>query len=252
MTDTGDQTAFVDISPCPAKTRMTNRSKPRRNFWVVGALLAAIPTASSACPDCVDTGHGPGGVQDQIGLTGAPPFNAGPSVFEIGDTPPRALSQGTDEPPPVVQIGGPKADVIEGTRGADDMSGGAGKDIYFFRLNPGGANDQGSTLGEGDRIRDYESGEEISIDGVRFGTDDVRITYDPERNETRLDIDLADNSTGQKDGVADATLVLDGDQRGNVRAESNCCSVPNTTITIRVAPPAPAPQPRTDTAPPPK
>ena len=74
------------------------------------------------------------------------------------------------------QVGNAKNNTLNGTKGPDVMSGGAGKDQFLFNYIPSkddwsipeAASYIGTTLDDGDRILDYEFEEEIVINGVRL------------------------------------------------------------------------------------
>ncbi len=119
-------------------------------------------------------------------------------------------------------------DYVSGTKGADVLSGGAGKDQFSFHTDyPNDFNRD--TLDDGDRITDYEFEEEIDIVGVRLGSRNVTLEYDAANNQTRLKLDL------DKDGTVDRTIILDGDKRGQLQVDANCCTTPTTTIKIKQA-----------------
>lgn len=121
-----------------------------------------------------------------------------------------------------------KDDDVAGTNGLDVLTGGKGDDSFYFHSDfP--ADTKRTTLDDGDRITDYEFGEEIDISGVRLGSKNVTLTYDKAKDQTSLALDL------DKDGKADKTLILDGDKRGQLQVDSNCCATPTTTITIKKA-----------------
>jgi hypothetical protein len=80
-------------------------------------------------------------------------------------------------------------DYVSGTKGADVLTGGAGKDQFSFHTDyPNDFNRD--TLDDGDRITDYEFEEEIDITGVRLGPRNVSLEYDATNNQTRLKLDL--------------------------------------------------------------
>jgi subtilisin family serine protease len=110
-------------------------------------------------------------------------------------------------------------DTFEATPGPDEFTGGKGKDTYFFDTDRDG-------LDDGDRITDYESGEEIIIKGFRVGKVDIK--YDELKDETRLEIDT------NGDGKADRAIILNGDKRGTLGTMRNCCGSRMTTIQIEL------------------
>ncbi len=119
-------------------------------------------------------------------------------------------------------------DYVDGTKGADVLSGGAGKDQFHFHTDY--PNDAGrETLDDGDRITDYEFEEDIDITGVRLRPQNVSLEYDKTNNQTKLKLDL------DGDGDVDRTIILDGDKRGKLQVDANCCSTPTTTIKIKQA-----------------
>ncbi|MTI42412.1 hemolysin type calcium-binding protein [Roseibium hamelinense] len=119
-------------------------------------------------------------------------------------------------------------DYVSGTKGADVLTGGAGKDQFSFHTDyPNDFNRD--TLDDGDRITDYEFEEDIDITGVRLVDSNVSLEYDATNNQTRLKLDL------DKDGTVDRTIILDGDKRGQLQVDANCCTTPTTTIKIKQA-----------------
>ncbi|MBO6758316.1 MAG: DUF4214 domain-containing protein [Roseibium sp.] len=121
-----------------------------------------------------------------------------------------------------------KDDYISGTKGADVLTGGKGKDQFGFHTDY--PNDFGrETLDDGDRITDYEFEEDIDITGVRLRNQDVTLEYDKANNQTKIKLDL------DQDGKVDRTLILDGDKRGTLQVDANCCATPTTTIKIKQA-----------------
>lgn len=159
-----------------------------------------------------------------------------PRIFEIGETPASgrglAPSVMNDPDAPHVQNGDDRANNLLGKSGLDDISGGKGRDTFWFRAGHG-QGDPTNTLEDGDRIRDYESGEQIIIDGVNLSGRDITVNYDPEKNETRIGLDLPDGQ-GNKDGMPDKTIILDGDKRGDVSSTGTCCGGQATTIYINI------------------
>lgn len=118
-----------------------------------------------------------------------------------------------------------KKDNIDATKGVDKLTGGAGKDTFFFRASPSNF----KTLDDQDRITDYESKEDIVISGVHLNKDNrdqVKLEYDEKSKNTKLKIDLDD------DGTFETTIILDGDQRGRLQVDRNCCTEEETTIRI--------------------
>jgi len=121
-----------------------------------------------------------------------------------------------------------KDDDVAGTNGLDVLTGGKGDDSFYFHTDfP--TDTKRTTLDDGDRITDYEFGEEIDISGVRLGSKNVTLTYNKAKDQTSLALDL------DKDGTVDKTIILDGDKRGQLQVDSNCCATPTTTITIKKA-----------------
>ncbi|WP_284180323.1 DUF4214 domain-containing protein [Rhabdaerophilum sp. SD176] len=118
-----------------------------------------------------------------------------------------------------------KDDGITATKDLDVLSGGKGKDTFYFQTDF--PNDLGrTTLNDGDRITDYEFGEAIDIEGVRVRTQDVELEYNDTTKQTRIKLDLDQN------GSFETTIILDGDKTGRLQIDTNCCSVPTSTIRI--------------------
>lgn len=157
-----------------------------------------------------------GGTDDRRDANGSP-------VIPISDTPPRE-----NAPKVKVHKGDEKNNELSATSGPDKMTGGGGTDKFQFQVRL----DDYNTLDDGDRITDYEKGEKISLEGVRLHGKNVKLVYDAQKNETRIELDLPD-WTDRTDGIPDKAIILDGDQRGELQVDSNCCANPTTTISIK-------------------
>ena len=159
-------------------------------------------------------------------LTGRP--GNGQPVFEIGQQGGHPDSAGPPPEPNRPESTDEDDQVIAG-QGLDEITGGRGKDEFIFvlRVDPfTGESLSGSTLDDGDRIKDYESGETITIEGTHLKRSQIRLDYDENNDETRLGLDL------NEDGRPDRTVVLDGDQRGEIQIHNNCCATPTAEIAI--------------------
>jgi Ca2+-binding RTX toxin-like protein len=117
-------------------------------------------------------------------------------------------------------------DVLEGTAGQDTLTGEKGKDVFVFSWGFG----FGGTLTDGDRITDYEFGEEIQIERVE-GNVDATLEYDAVNDRTELKLDF------DGDGAPDRTIYLDGDRSGELQVDKNCCGVPTVTLSIKQSTP---------------
>jgi Ca2+-binding RTX toxin-like protein len=84
--------------------------------------------------------------------------------------------------------GGAGNDTLEGGLGRDTLTGGAGTDSYVGT----------ATELDGDRIEDYEAGEQIIVEGESFTADDVTLS----RGSTIIQVDL------DRDGAPDLTITL--------------------------------------------
>ena len=89
-------------------------------------------------------------------------------------------------------LGGAGADLLAGQSGVDMLTGGAGADRFFMSMSDG----------NGDRITDYEYGEQLWLYGAPTSLEQYRLSYDG--TDSRLDIDA--------DGVGgfDVSVVLSG------------------------------------------
>lgn len=118
-----------------------------------------------------------------------------------------------------------KDDYIDATSKLDVLSGGKGKDEFFFRTSF--SRDRATdTLNDGDRITDYEFGEKMNIDGIGLDTKHVKLEYDKEKDQTYVKLDL------DKDGSFVWKIVLDGKHLGRLQVDKNCCQNPETQISI--------------------
>lgn len=118
-------------------------------------------------------------------------------------------------------------DYLPGTNGADVMTGGGGDDTFGFFFDPPNGTSKRSTLDDNERITDYESGEKINIGGVRLTGKNVDVDFNKTTKNTEIKIDF------DLDGKVDRTIILDGDQRGRLYVDSNCCATPDTDIYIK-------------------
>ena len=173
-----------------------------------------IAFAPQITKNAADGGQGTGEpVDDKADDGTAPQKPSSPETEGTGDTTETAETKPKVNRPPHTD----GDDTFDGTPGPDEFTGGKGKDTYFFDTDRGG-------LDDGDRITDYESGEEILIKGFRVG--EVEIKYDEKKNETRLEVDT------DGDGKADRAIILNGDKRGTLGMSRNCCGSRMTTIQI--------------------
>ncbi len=123
----------------------------------------------------------------------------------------------------MLKTGSDGKDVLEGTKGQDTLTGGGDQDVFVFRWGFGSSD---GTLTDGDRITDYEFGEEILIEGVE-GTVKAELEYDQANDRTELRLDFDGN------GITDRTIYLDGDRSGQLQIDKNCCGVPTITLKIK-------------------
>lgn len=119
-------------------------------------------------------------------------------------------------------------DYLRAKRGPDILTGGPGNDVYLFSTDSDFPNSKSNSLDNGDRIRDYESEEVISISGIILSQSQVTLKFDKKKNQTRLQIDL------NKDGKTDRTITLDGDKRGTVQVDANCCGTRTSEVSIKL------------------
>ena len=89
-------------------------------------------------------------------------------------------------------LGGAGADLLAGQYDVDELTGGVGADRFFMSMSDG----------NGDRITDYEYGEQLWLYGAPTSLEQYRLSYDG--TDSRLDIDA--------DGVGgvDVSVVLSG------------------------------------------
>jgi len=146
--------------------------------------------------------------------------NPFPPPVAIGDDPPSGGQPPAGEKPRELR-GDDNDNHLLGTHGPDQMTGGKGKDGFGFKFTRQTFSPD-NTLDDGDRITDYESGEVIDLQFLLLPPKAVKLVYDPEKNETRIEIDVP-SFDGTLDGETDRTIILNGDKRGELKVEGQAC-----------------------------
>ncbi len=158
---------------------------------------------------------------DDFGNPLPPPVNIG------NDQPSDGQAQQQDAKPneikPNVVRGDDEPDLY-GTHGPDVMTGGKGEHTFRFRVEDRARDNPYNTLDDGDRITDYKSGEKIIFTGIEAGDVEIKLTYDPEKNETHLEIYFKKpGPLGKFDVKPNKTILLNGDKRGKTSVDNGCC-----------------------------
>lgn len=188
-------------------------------------------------------------ISDAPTTPGDPPSNTGPALPDGPPTPAAPEKLASAPHTPHFDDGD---NSLGGTPGIDHLTGGSGVDEFRFGVNPDFPTATGPsvTLSDGDRITDYEPFEKIIIEGVPLSGENIKMHYDPVKNETRIDIHF-DDSAGRPSVAPSKTIILNGEIEGTVHIAIECCPgfANQTTIRIGVGEPPPASEPPVSTPP---